>query len=242
MTYHKDLEKNKYVVNIEKKDLTNELKSDLKSVCLWSPLLNGWISRATIDSYNIFRFIEVMKKYSITEIIENSKYTAEELQAKKIESLEKSINNMNYKAKELKSDFERLSGDWAFVTQPNIVNSASGRRFTNYRNKVIKNYNQGIELQIKVNNKKEQLKKLKNALSMKELKENYYTIKDVAKLLNKTEQTIRNNYIITDDWNNIYCADGVTRNIIKKSDFERIYIQNDFKALRKKIIKELLNK
>lgn len=220
MKYYKDTERNKYIISFDKEILTNELKQDLKKVALWSPFLKSWVSRAYINSNAIHKFIKVMNKYNFTEVEEKTTLSREEQHKLKIEAKENSINKLEKKIEDLQKEFNNNRGNHGFMFQPNH-NTAKGRQFAKYRERTIKNYEKGMELQQYLLDKKEKLEELKNRKF--DILKSYYNIEEVANLFNVKYATVQrygSKYNKCFNWVSIKDSNGRIRKVVKKAEVD----------------------
>lgn len=161
--FYADYEREKYIVVCEKEEMTKEIKK----LCLWSPIIKKWVSKCkcTVTKENTkckateYNFWKTLLKNGFKKIDKEAEYTKEELENKKIERLKQSIIKNKEKAKKLKSEFEKHSGDISFFTQPNIVDTARGLSFTRYRERVLSNYKKGVELEVYIKEQENKLNK-----------------------------------------------------------------------------------
>lgn len=235
MEYSKNAERNKFILKISKEEMTEELKKEVKSVALWSPILKAYISRATIDGPSAKRFLNVMQRYNILETVDNDIMSWDEHINKKIENKEKSIEKRKNKAESMKEEYESMHGNLAFHSQPNIYDTVQGRAFSRQREKITERYDKGMKLQIYNNEKKEELEKYKERTSTN--LDDYITIKQAAEILKKTYATVQSNYV-NELWVSVECKDGKTRKVIKKELFQKYYIDNNYLKIKKQLLNE----
>jgi hypothetical protein len=132
--------------------LDEALKKEIKSAFLWGRHSGCWISREKWP--NFYKCNRVIEKLS--DILEDGGTTGERLsfeeqQEKKIERAEARAEHYDYKsaaaeknAENLQSPINKMHGDIAFFTQPNI-NTSSGRAFTRRRNAMWASFEKGFE-------------------------------------------------------------------------------------------------
>ncbi len=148
-----NLETTKIELRFEKAEydaFSDEQKRELKGAFLWSSRGGCWVSRA--KEPNLYRAKQVAEKLGFTgEQREGERLTyAEQLkrQAGRAEAradrLEGYAVNAEGRAAQLQKPLNDLHGDIAFFTQPNI-NSAGGKAFKNYRDKLFARYYKGFE-------------------------------------------------------------------------------------------------
>ena len=152
-TYIFNLETKKIELHFEKAEylaLSETEKKDLKSNFLWSSKAGGWVSRAIEP--NLWKAKQVAKalgfteeersgeRLSFAEQVERKAERAEE----RAERYEKYAENAEKRGKALCSDLESKRDDIAFFTQP-IINSSSGRAFANYRERLYKRFDSGMD-------------------------------------------------------------------------------------------------
>lgn len=130
--------------------LSEDLKKQIKSNYLFSRKTGSWVSRAKFP--NTYHAIEVAKKLGLERLDDEGEIKSFEQQmsdkAAKAENRAKRYEtyaeNAEKRAERLQVPFKEASRDIAFVTQPNI-SSASGRAFSNYRERLYRAYERGIE-------------------------------------------------------------------------------------------------
>jgi hypothetical protein len=151
-TYIRNLETSHIELHFEKSEyiaMLAEKKKLLRQNYHWSPKATAWVSRSTKNHYWA---IEVAKKLGFTEEeVVGERLSFEEEVNRKIDKAERRAerydgyaDNAVGRAENLQSEFNKHRKDWSFITQPNI-NSSGGRRFTNYRNKIMNRYEKGFE-------------------------------------------------------------------------------------------------
>ena len=137
-------EKSEYIA------LPEEDKSDIKSNFLFSRRSGTWISRAKYP--NTYRAERLAKKLGLEyDGIQGEAISFEEVQERKAARAEARADRYEARAEKaaergaaLQKPINDLHGDVAFFTQPNI-NSAGGRAFTSYRNRLFNAYERGID-------------------------------------------------------------------------------------------------
>lgn len=153
MYYQINLETQKLELVFSKAEylaLPNETKTEIKSTFLFSKSLGGWVSRSRIP--NIGAAERIAQKLGAENRGKTGDLlTFEEQQERKAERAEARADRMEARAaaaenrgESLQAPLNRMRGDTAFFTQPNI-NSAGGRSFTNYRNRLFAAYERGYE-------------------------------------------------------------------------------------------------
>ncbi|GAA0082911.1 DUF3560 domain-containing protein [Clostridium sp. CTA-6] len=183
----------------EYKALSEDLKKELKRTYLFSRYAQAWVSRSKNNHYSA---LKVAEKLGFTEEEEQGeRLSYEEELNRKAEKAERRIGRYeNYsdnavkRAESLQNDFNSHRGDIAFITQPNI-NSASGRSFTNYRNKIMNRYNKGFEEYRKSDYFKEKAQASQRTANKTQLKDKVYLCnrtKECDSLIKKYES-----YIVT---------------------------------------------
>lgn len=139
-----------YFDKSEYMDLSEDDKQSIKSNFLFSRRSGAWISRAKYP--NTYRAEQVAKKLGLEyEGMQGETISYEEQLERKAERAEARAEryetraeNAERRADALQKPINDMHGDIAFFTQPNI-NSAGGRAFTSYRNRLFKSYERGIE-------------------------------------------------------------------------------------------------
>lgn len=130
--------------------LTAEQKSEIKSNFLFSRRSGAWVSRAKLP--HLSRAESVAKRLGLAYGgADGEALTFEEQQERKAERAEARAERMDARADKANEHGEALQkpindkrGDIAFFTQPNI-NSALGRAFTRYREKLFASWERGFE-------------------------------------------------------------------------------------------------
>ena len=152
-TYTFNLETKKIELYFEKEEylaLSDTQKKMLKSSFLWSSKAGGWVSRAIEP--NLWKAKQTAKELGFTEEVRTGERLtfAEQVERKaeraeeRAERYEKYAENAEKRGKTLCSDLESHRGDVAFFTQP-IINSSSGRAFANYRERLYKRFDSGMD-------------------------------------------------------------------------------------------------
>lgn len=153
--YTKNLETGKIELHCEKSDymsLPDSDKKEIKSRFLFSRYNKAWVSRGKFPSYSYRSALQLAKKLGFKdggEIGEKLTF-AEQMEIKK-EKAERRADKYDYKsnvaekrAEQLQEPINKMHGDIAFFTQPNI-NTSSGQAFTRQRNRMFKAYEKGFE-------------------------------------------------------------------------------------------------
>ena len=149
--YRKDL--GKIILNFDKESylaLPEEAKSKIKSNYLFSRKTGGWVSRAKFP--NTYHAEKVAQELGLRKIESEGDIKSFEDQMsakatraeKRAERYTTYAENAEQRGKDLQAPFKEAVKDISFVTQPNIVDTASGRAFTRYREKLYKAYEKGI--------------------------------------------------------------------------------------------------
>ena len=152
-TYNRNLETGKLEMYFDKSEymaLSAEQKSEIKSNFLFSRHSSAWISRAKFP--NLSRAERIAESLGLTnEGSTGEKLTFEEQQERKAERAERRAERYDYKSDRaaaegtrLQAPIDKMHGDIAFFTQPNI-NTSSGRAFTKARNRMWESYEKGFE-------------------------------------------------------------------------------------------------
>lgn len=125
-------------------------KSMIKSAFLFSKAKGAWLSRAKFP--NLWRAEQVAKKLNLLDkgktgesisFEEQMKRKSERAEAR-AERYESRAEKAKERGNELQKPLDRMHGDIAFFTQPNI-NSSSGRAFTRRRDRMFAAYEKGFE-------------------------------------------------------------------------------------------------
>lgn len=220
--------------------LTAEQKKSLKSKYLFSGKAKAWVSRSTKAHYFA---IEIAEKLGFTNggsTGERLTYE-EEMQRKaekaenKVERYEQYAVNAVKRAENLQSSLNKMHGDIAFFTQPNI-NSASGRSFANYREKLFNRYNKGFEEYRKSDYFKEKAATAAKTANMEKLKDRTYLSNRIIEC-NKNIKVIEKNIVWCEENNK---TDQLQQQI-KKCEYEidkLAFMQNCLDQLGKCYTKE----
>jgi hypothetical protein len=129
--------------------MTDAQKASLKSNFLFSSSISAWISRSTQNHFSAIRcanslgFTEEKKTGERLSFAEQIERKAEKAEAR-ADRMESHSDNAQRRAETLQAPINRMHGDIAFFTQPNI-NSSSGRAFTNRRNQMFAQYERGFD-------------------------------------------------------------------------------------------------
>lgn len=159
------------------KALDQDKKKKIKAYFLWSRPRAAWVSKGAWDGYMVQNIIKDLgfplvgkeDRFSFEERIEQKTDYAE----RRSERRDRQAQKAEEKAKQLMSDRERYRGDISFWTQP-IINSASGRSFQNYRERVINNYWKGTQLLSKADRLRELSKEAERAAQNQQFKKPAY--------------------------------------------------------------------
>ena len=130
--------------------LDDAQKEKIKGNFLFSRRSGAWISRRKFP--NLFWPRKVAEDLGLTDAgATGSRLSFEEQQEQKIQKAENRADRYEYKAAKAAAECERLQapinrmhGDIAFFTQPNI-NTSAGRAFTRQRNKMWESFERGFE-------------------------------------------------------------------------------------------------
>lgn len=130
--------------------LTDEQRSEIKSTFLWGRRSGCWISRA--KEPNLWRAEYVAKTLSLEDGgAEGERLSFAEQQERKAERAEHRAERFEIKAdaeekrgEALQAPINRVHGDIAFFTQPNI-NTTAGRAFTRQRGKMWEAFRKGFD-------------------------------------------------------------------------------------------------
>ena len=150
--YIRNMETGKLELHFDKEDyiaLSDDQKSKIKSNFLFSRKTGAWISRCKFP--NLYRPECVAKELGLEDAgREGETLTFAEQQERKMERAERRAERMEYKADmahdrgvALQKPINDMHGDIAFFTQPNI-STASGRAFTNRRNRMFDAWEHGF--------------------------------------------------------------------------------------------------
>ena len=152
-TYQYNKEISKIILSFDKDwylSLSDEDKSKIKSNYLFSRKTGSWVSRAKFP--NLYYAERVAKELGLKKLdTEGEARTFEEQQnikASKAEAraerYEKYAENAENRGKALQAPLLGMAGDNSFFTQPNI-NSSAGKSFSNYRERLFRSFEKGIE-------------------------------------------------------------------------------------------------
>lgn len=198
MKYILNKETNKIELHTTKEEymqFTTEEKREIKSCFQFSRYGSCWASRS--KNYH-GRAIETAKKLGFENGGETGeRLSFEEQQERKAtkaehraDRYEQYAENAEKRAENLQADFNSKRDDWAYITQPNI-NTASGRAFTNQREKTLNRYRKGFEERNKGEYFKERAEIAKETAEQKKLKEKpylYNKIEECKKYKNKLDK------------------------------------------------------
>lgn len=130
--------------------LDDTQKAEIKSAFLFSRRSGAWISRRKFP--HLYGPRKVAENIGLIDAgTTGSRLSFAEQQEQKIQKAENRADRYDYKAAKAAAECERLQapinrmhGDIAFFTQPNI-NTSAGRAFTRQRNKMWASYERGFE-------------------------------------------------------------------------------------------------
>ena len=153
---------NYFVVNLETgklelhfaketyQELTADQKKGVKSNFLWGRNSGCWISRAKEPNLSWARRVAVSlgledagkegERLSFAEQMERKAERAE----RRADRYEERADAAERKGEVLQTPINKMHGDIAFFTQPNI-NTSAGRAFTNRRNKMFESFEKGFD-------------------------------------------------------------------------------------------------
>ena len=151
--YIMNKETGKIELHFDKADylaLPEDKKREIKSNFLFSRAAGAWVSRCKFP--HLYRPEQVAKSLGLENGGSVGEFlTFEEQQEKKAERAEARADRYEYKAekaqqegKRLQAPIDRMHGDIAFFTQPNI-NTSAGRAFTRQRNRMWDAWERGFE-------------------------------------------------------------------------------------------------
>lgn len=152
-TYNRNLETGKLEMHFDKSEymaLTAEQKSEIKSNFLFSRYNSAWVSRCKFP--NLHRAEQIAISLGLeNEGATGEKLSFEEQQERKAERAKNRAERYDYKSDRaaaegarLQAPIDRMHGDIAFFTQPNI-DTSSGRAFTRQRNRMWESYEKGFD-------------------------------------------------------------------------------------------------
>ena len=121
--------------------LSNDDKSTIKSNFLFSRRSAAWVSRCKFP--HLYRPREIALNLGLEDKgTTGERLSFEDQENRRIEKAERRADRYEYKAEkaeqraeQLQAPINRMHGDIAFFTQPNI-NTSAGRAFTNKRNRM----------------------------------------------------------------------------------------------------------
>ena len=154
MGYIENKETGKLELHFEKSEymaLSEEEKRKIKSTFLFSRASGAWVSRCKWP--NLARPIQVAKDLGLeNEGSTGERLTFEEQQERKAERAERRADRYEAKAdkaearsESLRAPIDRMHGDIAFFTQPNI-NTSAGRAFTRKRDRMWASWEKGMDM------------------------------------------------------------------------------------------------
>jgi hypothetical protein len=157
--------------------LPDEVKKSIKSGFIWGRQRGAWVSRAKSVGVPY-----QMAGYEIPFQGADELNTFDEMQERKAQRLENKADRFETRAekrdttaKSLQSEFNKMRGDWSWLTQPNI-NSSSGRSFTNQRNKIYDRYDKGMRLSINADKLRDAAEQMRGRASQGELSSEKYLL------------------------------------------------------------------
>jgi DNA repair ATPase RecN len=179
MTYTINLETGRLELNnLSKEDYTN-LESDKKDLVkryfTFSRYTGCWVSKSTKNLTNAKWIAEDKLNMKLDCEKGEQLNEKEQLEIKlekaknKIEKYETYKLNATERMENYQEEFNKNREDIAYITQPNI-NSSSGKRFTNQRNKAIARYEKGFEELEKIKYYEDKIKTLNKTIKKLELK------------------------------------------------------------------------
>lgn len=174
------------------KALTDDQKNNIKSNFLWGRHSGCWISRAKEPNLSWARNVAVSLGLDDAGK-EGERLSFAEQMERKAEKAERRADRYEYRAdaaerkgEALQEPINRMHGDIAFFTQPNI-NTSAGRAFTNRRNKMFAAFERGFEEFRKSAYWSDRAKTARATASQEELKNKAF----VQRRINERESSIR---------------------------------------------------
>ena len=172
--------------------LPDEVKKDIKQAFIWGRQRGAWVSRA--------KGVGIpwqMKNYEIPFQGADELNTFDDMQERKLQRLENKADRFETRAdkresvaKSMQAEFNKMRGDWSWLTQPNI-NSSRGRSFTNSRNKIFDRYDKGMRLSINADKLRDAADEMRGRASQGELESEKYLLnrlKDGEKAVRRFEK------------------------------------------------------
>lgn len=146
---------NKVELHFDKATYTSldaDVKSSIKSACLFSRAGSCWVSRGYSGSWSAINAKSIAEKIGLSDAgAEGERLSFAEQQQRKAERAEARADRYDAladraedNAKRLQSPLESMRGDTAFFTQPNI-NTSAGRAFTRQRERMYAAYERGFD-------------------------------------------------------------------------------------------------
>lgn len=177
--------------------LPDNVKQDIKRAFIWGRRRGAWVSRAKGVGIPY-----QMKSYEIPFEGADELNTFDAMQERKAQRLENRANRFeeraskrDSKARSLQADFNKMRGDWSWLTQPNI-NSSAGRSFTNSRNRIMDRYDKGMRMSISADKLRDAAEDMRGRASQAELNSEKYLlnrIKEGEKALRRFDK-FQSNY------------------------------------------------
>lgn len=180
--------------------LPDSQKKELKRFYSWSRYAGAWVSKSKNNHYSALRIAEKLgfDVSDIERVGERLSYEEElNIKAEKAEArserYEQYADNAEGKARGLQSDFNRLRGDIAFITQPIIAGHSGSQAFGRQREKIMRRYEKGFDEYRKSEYFKDRAEVARNTANMNQLKDHVYLhnrIKECESIIRKLEKNI----------------------------------------------------
>jgi len=223
-------------------NLPDNVKKDIKSGFVWGRQRGAWVSRSKggHKPYSMSNYTIEYKGSDDLKSFDDMQEQKVEKASNKADRLRDRADRKEDKAKSMQSEFNRMRGDWSWLTQPN-VNSSGGRAFTKSRNRIMDRYDRGRQELSDAENLKERADALDFNATQSELQDEGYLrnrIKENQKLVDnfpaieeKYNNAMENNDNISDE--DIMYWDGVI-NRYKLGMEKYAYYQNALNELIEK--------
>lgn len=201
--YVLNLETSKIELHFDKEEyqaLTPEEKQLLKRSYLFSGKQKSWVSRSKNNHYSAINTAEklgfskggkVGERLSYTEELEKA---AEKAEAR-AERFEQYSENAASRGEQLQSEFNKLSKDWSWLTQPIIKGHSGSERFGRQKDRVVKRFEKGFDEYRKSDYYKERAERARMTADQTKLKNKTYLnnrIEEVNKRLRQLQGLVVN--------------------------------------------------
>ena len=131
-------------------DLSDDLKKEIKSVCLFSKSRQAWVSRSKHNHYRAKSLasrlgLEDHGKEGESLSFAEQQERKQERAARRADRYSELSDKATARGEAYQQEFKECATDWSWLTQPIMAGHAGSQRFGRQRDRVIKKYEKGFE-------------------------------------------------------------------------------------------------